>query len=434
MSIYAGLSAALDPLYVSFFNLELKQNVFTNCAVDVAVDGGNAYGGGVSVYFGAFSSVFNRSGSAVAAAGDTNVHNAGITLDTATFTSCSALRRNWDDWADDIRGASVFGGSFSFYIGAFAWSQSTASNRNFISRSTCGVTNVSSVDVRIFGATIVGSLARSAIVQGFLSGANVYGGAMSVLHVGSFAFSYSEFERSSSSSTSGASITSGLSVQVRDFSCRDCTAVSVSTFGGNVFGGSLSALHIGAYAWSLALADTSTTTSKCGVTIANEVSVSISKSTCTLCSVLSTTFKSRSNGANSYGGCISALHVGAYAWSLGVSDSSQSRSECDATIARAMSVNIDTFSCSNCSAMSKTGGELASDTSNGANVYGGSVSAAYFGAYAYSFAKKDSSSIVKETLVSNLVVAISNSAFKQSIASSGECPFTVSCAVVALGG
>ena len=84
--------------------------------------------------------------------------------------------------------------------------------------------------------------------------------------------------------------------------------------------------------------------------------------------------------------------------------------------------------------MSKTGGELASDTSNGANVYGGSVSAAYFGAYAYSFAKKDSSSIVKETLVSNLVVAISNSAFKQSIASSGECPFTVSCAIVALGG
>ena len=53
LSVYAGLSAALQLLSVSFFSLALHNNGFANCGVSGDVDGGNVYGGGVSLYIGA---------------------------------------------------------------------------------------------------------------------------------------------------------------------------------------------------------------------------------------------------------------------------------------------------------------------------------------------------------------------------------------------
>jgi hypothetical protein len=53
LSIYVGLSAKLQLLSVSFFSLALYNNAFANCDVSGDVDGGNAYGGGVSLYIGA---------------------------------------------------------------------------------------------------------------------------------------------------------------------------------------------------------------------------------------------------------------------------------------------------------------------------------------------------------------------------------------------
>ena len=86
LSVYAGLSAGLQPLSVSFFSLSLQNNVFANCVVSVVdVVAGNAYGGGVSLYIGAYSSVFSSNGEAAAAVVDTVVRNASVTSDTSRF-------------------------------------------------------------------------------------------------------------------------------------------------------------------------------------------------------------------------------------------------------------------------------------------------------------------------------------------------------------
>jgi len=120
--VYFGLSAGLQQLHVSHISLGLRNNVFESCEVSVSVSGGNAYGGAVSIYMGAYSSRLNFSGDAAAAVGDTVVRNVSVTLDTARFASCSA-RREINGFGN---GSNVYGGSFSFYIGAYAWSRSGA--------------------------------------------------------------------------------------------------------------------------------------------------------------------------------------------------------------------------------------------------------------------------------------------------------------------
>ncbi len=171
--MYFGLSAGLQQLHVSHISLGLRNNVFENCVASVSVSGGNAYGGAVSIYIGAYSSRLNFSGDAAAAAGDTVVRNVSVALDTARFASCSA-RREINGLGN---GSNVYGGSFSFYIGAYAWSRSHASN----SSSTCGATVAIGVDVRLQHAasvdctafTHVSVLPTSSIAQSL--GANSYG-------------------------------------------------------------------------------------------------------------------------------------------------------------------------------------------------------------------------------------------------------------------
>ena len=55
LSVYFGLSAGLRLLSVSFFRIALQNNAFTSCVVSVDAEGGNAYGGGVSLYIGGYS-------------------------------------------------------------------------------------------------------------------------------------------------------------------------------------------------------------------------------------------------------------------------------------------------------------------------------------------------------------------------------------------
>ena len=144
MSVYFGLSAGLQLLDVSSFSVMLESNKFTSCTVLNSVIGGNAYGGAVSLYIGGYSSVYMLNGIGVAAVGDTVVRNVNLTLDAAEFASCSTRRSS----TISVHGASVYGGSFSFYIGAYAWSYGKRDPHINIS-STCGATNVSNVDVRI---------------------------------------------------------------------------------------------------------------------------------------------------------------------------------------------------------------------------------------------------------------------------------------------
>jgi hypothetical protein len=68
------------------------------------------------VYVGGYSSVFVNQGgkTAVAEVGETVLCNASVTLKNSRFTSCTSRRRG----LDNVLGGSVYGGSFSFYVGA----------------------------------------------------------------------------------------------------------------------------------------------------------------------------------------------------------------------------------------------------------------------------------------------------------------------------
>ena len=414
LSLYFGLSAGLQQLQVSHISLGLRNNVFENCVVSVSVSGGNSYGGAVSIYMGAYSSRLNFSGhAAAAAAGDTVVRNVSITLDTARFASCSAMR----EIIGLGNGSSVYGGSFSFYIGAYAWSRSEASSSN----SSCGSTAVIGVDVRVKHATSVDCRAFTHVrslpnSNSQSTGANSYGGAMSVLYVG--AYSWSRSNAASSSSKCEATNVSGVSVQISDSGCSNCSAVSSSlgdSVGANSYGGSMSALYVGAYSWSSSRSASSS--SKCEATNVIGVSVQISDSGCSNCSAVSSSERF-AHGANSYGGAISVLYVGAYSWSR--SNAAYSSSKCEATNVSGVSVQVNNSGCTNCSAVSSTQRQ-----SNGGNSYGGAMSVLFVGAYSYSLSDGGSQmtcdSSVAATRVSFFSIAMTNSSFQHSMALFGEC-------------
>ena len=120
---------------------------------------------------------------------------------------------------------------------------------------------------------------------------------------------------------------------------------------------------------------------------------------------------------------MSVLYVGAYSFSRSYSSSTNSHSTCGATNASVVTVHISDSNCSHCSA--STSGGL----SYGANTYGGSISAAYIGAFAYSFAFRGdlhyfSNSSVETTHVETLSITINNATINNSQAISGErcCP------------
>jgi hypothetical protein len=240
LSVYFGLSAGLQQLFVSHIGLVLRNNAFEKCTVNVSVRSGNSYGGAVSIYMGGYSSSYTGAAVAAAAVGDTVVRNVSVTLDTARFASCSSRRQ----YVGYGFGANVYGGSFSFYIGAYVWSLSTASS----SSSACGATDVMGVDVRVRHVTSVDCSAMSSSDQFY--GANVYGGTMSVLYIGAYSFSRSSSDTSISECE--ATSVSAVSVQVSDSGCYKCSAVSnfKSSAGANSYGGAMSVLYVGTYSFS----------------------------------------------------------------------------------------------------------------------------------------------------------------------------------------
>jgi hypothetical protein len=338
-----------------------------------------------------------------------------VTLHSATFESCSATRNGGSTF-----GANVYGGSFSFYVGAYAWSQSGSSGN---SSSACGATDVSGVAVRVQNASSVNSSASTSTNGGVSRAANSYGGSMSVLYVGAYAWSRSQASSSSSSSMCGATSARGLSVHVSDSACSNCRALSTSgarSNGANSYGGSMSVLYVGAYAWSLSQADSSSSSSMCGATSASGLSVHVSDSACLDCRAWSTSESGSfggSFGANSWGGSMSVLYVGAYAWSLSQAASSSS-SMCGATSASGVSVHVSDSACSNCSALSTSGRD-----SFGANSYGGSIGI-YIGLLTYSLAVGGlgilSSSVASATLVRRLSITIKNSTIVRTEALIGQ--------------
>ena len=415
VSVNFGVSAGLQQLSVSFASVALHNNVFANCIVTVSVFGGNSYGGAVSLHIGAYSSVHSQtagSGDAVAAVGDTVVRNLSVSLDTARFESCEAIReRN----GSTSFGANVYGGSFSFHVGSYAWSKSETSGRR--SKSTCGSTNASGISVRfqnILSFNARASTKTSKTARSY--GANSYGGSMSLMHVGAYSWSWSN--AASSNSTCGATAANEVSVHVSGSACSNCSALSTTSGGGsygaNSYGGSMSLMHVGAYSWSRGNDVYSNSSSTCEATAANEVSVHVSDSACSNCSASNTKSGGGSYGANSYGGSLSMMHVGAYSWSRSYSASSNSM--CEATAANEVSVHVSGSACFNCSALSTTSDGSKSD---GANSYGGSMSMMHVGAYSWSLgaATGSSFSTCGATAANEVSVHVSDSACSNCSAS-----------------
>jgi hypothetical protein len=404
VSVYFGLFAGLRQLDVSFFNLALHDNVFTGCEVNVSpILGGNAYGGGVSVYVGGYSSVYipQQNGPAVAEVGETVLRNASIILKNSRFSSCTSRRFS----LTNVFGGSVYGGSFSFYVGAYAWSASVNSLSN--SSSTCGATSARGVSVGISDAPC--SNCRALTTGGKSSIlANAYGGSMSVMHVGAYALSQTFGEGSPSSSTCGATSASGVSVGISDAPCSNCSALTTSgcdSNQANAYGGSMSVVHVGAHAWSLTNRESSPSSSTCGATSASGVSVSISDAPCSNCSALTISVGS-SLQANAFGGSMSVVHVGAHAWIYTSGESSPSSSMCGATSASGVSVNISDAPCSNCRALTSSGIYAYQ-----ANAYGGSMSVVHVGAHAWIYTVGESSpsnSTCEATSASGVSVGISD--------------------------
>jgi len=413
VSVYFGLSAGLRRLDVSFFNMVLHGNVFTGCEVSVSPDlGGNAYGGGVSVYVGGYSSVFiDQGGSAVAEVGETVLRNASIVLKNSRFSSCTSRRLA----LTSAFGGSVYGGSFSFHVGAYAWSYSQEINNP--SSSTCGATSASGVSVSI-SDTPCSNCSAMTTSGGAAFHANAYGGSMSVVHVGAYAWSYSQDTSSPSSSTCGATSASAVSVSISDAPCSNCSALTTSVgsaYQANAYGGSMSVVYVGAYAWRLSQYTSSST---CGATSASGVSVSVSDAPCSNCSAM-TTSGSVANQANAYGGSMSVVYVGACSWSY--SEVGSSSSSCGATSASGVSVSISDAPCSNCSALttSRSGADQP-------NAYGGSMSVLFIGSRTFSFAAVGSfglfsRSFCDSTWVIDLSVFIADSTMLLTKAVSSKC-------------
>ncbi len=180
----------------------------------------------------------------------------------------------------------------------------------------------------------------------------------------------------------------------------------------------MSVLHVGAYSWSFSNAASSSSSSRCEATSASGVSVQVSGSVCWNCSALSIVESGVSYSANSYGGSMSVLYVGAYSWSFTDAASSRSSSRCEAmTHTIGVSVQVSKSECWNCTASSINRG----DNTYGANSYGGSMSVFYVGAHSWSFssaASSSSSSSCEATSASGVSVQVSGSVCWNCIASS----------------
>jgi hypothetical protein len=186
----------------------------------------------------------------------------------------------------------------------------------------------------------------------------------------------------------------------------------------------MSILYVGAYSWSASSGDNSNINSTCGLSAASQISVNVSGSRCSNCSAMSTSsgddFSGGSRGANTHGGSMSILHVGAYSWSSSRGAKSNSSSMNGLTAASDVSVYVSGSGCSNCSAMSTTiGGD-----SYGANSYGGAISAAYMGAHSHSYGIGSlycfSRAIIGNTQVRQLLITIKQAAIVDAMALSGE--------------
>jgi hypothetical protein len=288
--------------------------------------GTSAVGGGLSaVYFGAYTFSTADTSSSVSAA--TSINDVRVYITNALSSNCSAVFTTKSAYSCGSVGSSVYGGAVSaVYVGAYSSSFSNTGS----SISICAETSAVEVSVSIRSALFNGcsaltmtSLAVGPVLGGEAGniGASAFGGGMSVVYLASTSISGSESGSSSSiTETTNANIIN-ISVTNTIFSnsiaATTCNAASGS-FATNVYGGSISVLYIGGMSMSWKNAgDYGLSTS--GATIASDVDIQMSNiSSSNSSAVTSTNSYAGSSGANAYGGSVSLIYVGAFAWSFSV--------------------------------------------------------------------------------------------------------------------
>lgn len=225
--MYFGLSAGLQLLNVASFTLALYRNDFARCSVIRSSGfyfGGNVYGGGISIYMGGYSSSIKVDAIAVAAVGNTVVRNSSVLVETVSFTSCRATTAGG-------QGANSYGGSLSMYLGGYTWSWSRTYTIDRSSSSTSGSTTASGVSVSISNVNSSDCSATSypvASSTGAILGVNSYGGSMSVIYIGAYAWSSAAGgqQESTSSSVCGTTNVTSLVVSISSSTFADSSAGS----------------------------------------------------------------------------------------------------------------------------------------------------------------------------------------------------------------
>ena len=225
------------------------------------IDACAGYGGGVSVYFGL---------------------SVGLQLLDVAFFNLALLRNDFTrctvfvsagGLSDGFGGGNVYGGGLSVYMGGYS---SSFASTGYIAAAV-GDTAVRNASVRVGTASFTSCSATTAGIFG----ANSYGGSFSV-YMGGYARSFSF--SNSSSSRSGLTTASGVNVSISNVNSSSCSATTAGIYGANSYGGSMSAVYIGAYTWSNAgafpgISPFSFASSVCGTTNVTGLVVSISGST-----------------------------------------------------------------------------------------------------------------------------------------------------------
>jgi hypothetical protein len=159
------------------------------------------------------------------------------------------------------------------------------------------------------------------------------------------------------------------------------------SFAASAFGGSLSVMYVGAQA--LSQAKTNLSASTCELTSASDLNVSVVNISCSDCTAVTETVKTSNNllptgstvlfAANSIGGSMNVIYIGAVSWAFITERESKSASECGATSVSGVAIFVTNMSSSNVLAHARS-----ADKSYGANSYGGSMSVLYVGSFSWS--------------------------------------------------
>ena len=111
------------------------------------------YGGSISLYVGGYAGSYSSSSSSSSSAsGSTTASGVLVSISDVNSSDCSAITAGG-------QGANSYGGSLSFYIGAYALSSTQGSS--FSSLSYCGTTDVSGLVVSISSSRLANSSAVS---------------------------------------------------------------------------------------------------------------------------------------------------------------------------------------------------------------------------------------------------------------------------------